>query len=69
MDYQERIIAIGLKIKSLRQKRNFTQLDLAAKCGIEQTNLARIELGKTSPTIKTLFKLADALEIDIKELF
>lgn len=69
MDYKERIIEIGAKIKAFRQSKKMTQLDLSSRCGIEQTNLARIELGKTSPTIKTLFKISEALEIDIKELF
>lgn len=44
------------------------QQDLAAKCNIEKSNLSRLEAGGTNPTIYTLFKIAECLDISISEL-
>jgi len=35
---------------------------------MEQSNLARIEKGETNPTIKTLLKICEVLEISLGEL-
>jgi transcriptional regulator with XRE-family HTH domain len=45
-----------------------TQLDLACRCNIERSNLARLESGNSSPTLKSLYLIAEALEIDVKDL-
>lgn len=36
---------------------------------IDPTNISRIESGRTNPTIFTLFRIAEALEIPLKNLF
>jgi len=36
---------------------------------IDPTNISRIESGRTNPTIFTLFRIAEALEIPLKDLF
>lgn len=45
-----------------------TQLDLAAECGFEKSTLGRIEIGVTNPTVKTLSKIAHALEVQLAEI-
>lgn len=59
---------LALHIKKLRKEKKLTQVDLAYSCGFEKQNMQRIESGKSSPTLKTLLKIADALEIDIRDL-
>ena len=59
----------GNRIKELRKKSNITQEKLAEIIGIEQQQICRIERGGCFTTIETLEKLADALNVDIKELF
>lgn len=59
---------IGQKIKSERLKRSLKQLDLAKKAGISNTYLSDIEVGRTTPSIKTLMKIAEVLEIDYIDL-
>ncbi|MDP4269473.1 MAG: helix-turn-helix transcriptional regulator, partial [Bacteroidota bacterium] len=44
------------------------QQDLAAKCNFEKSNLSRIEAGRTNLTIKTLFKISQALDVSLKDL-
>ena len=68
MDKQAILIKLGQKIKSERTMRGLSQLELATNVGIEKTNLSRIERGLTNPTFFSLFVLAQALDIPLKEL-
>ena len=59
---------LGKRIKELREKRGYTQQQLAEKVGIDQRNLSKIECGITFPS-KSLVKLASCLQISLPELF
>ena len=61
-------VAIGKRVKMLREERGIPQQDLAAKCNIEKSNLSRLEAGGTNPTIYTLYKIAECLDITVSEL-
>jgi len=62
---------IGKKLKDLRIKYRFTQKELAAKVedGIDYTYIGRMERDLVLPSLKTLEKLAKALNIDITYFF
>lgn len=68
-DFSDIFKKIGLKIKLLRIERKISQQDLAASCNFEKSNLARIESGRTNPTVGTLLKICQALDISISQLF
>jgi transcriptional regulator with XRE-family HTH domain len=59
---------IGLRILRRRQEFGLTQKELAGRLGITTTNIARIEHGQQNLTIRTLAKLADALDVTLEEL-
>jgi transcriptional regulator with XRE-family HTH domain len=59
----------GPMVKRLRLDRHLTQCQLAAKCGLAQPNLAKLERLLSYPTIPTMEKLAKGLGVDIDELF
>ncbi|MCH3885671.1 helix-turn-helix domain-containing protein [Tenacibaculum aquimarinum] len=61
-------LAIGKRIKTLREEREIPQQDLAAKCNLEKSNLSRLEAGGTNPTIYTLQRIADSLGISLMEI-
>lgn len=61
-------LAIGKRVKALREEKNMPQQDLAAKCNIEKSNLSRLEAGGTNPTIYTLYKIAECLDTTVSEL-
>ncbi|UUM11518.1 helix-turn-helix domain-containing protein [Clostridiaceae bacterium HFYG-1003] len=63
------LFEIGANIKSIRQHKNISQRKLAERAGISNTYLSDIEVGRTNPSLKTLEKIAAALEMEIKELF
>jgi transcriptional regulator with XRE-family HTH domain len=44
-------------------------ISLAAEAEISHSHLHYLETGKTLPTLKTLLKLADALEVEMKDFF
>lgn len=60
--------AIGQRIKELRISKNITQQDLAAACNFEKSNMARLESGNTNPTLYTMKKIADNLDVFLEDL-
>jgi len=68
-NFSEIFKKIGLKIKLLRIERKISQQDLAAACNFEKSNLARIEAGRTNPTVATLLKICQVLDVSTSQLF
>jgi transcriptional regulator with XRE-family HTH domain len=68
MTDKELLIIIGNNIRKIRLRKNITQVELAEKCDFEKSNMRRIEAGNTNPTIKTLFKIANGLDVAISDL-
>jgi len=68
IDKEDLQVAIGKRIRLLREERNIPQQDLAAKCNVEKSNLSRLEAGGTNPTIYTLKKIADNLDVALCDI-
>jgi len=68
MTDKELLIIIGNNIRKIRLRKNITQVELAEKCDFEKSNMRRIEAGNTNPTIKTLLKIANGLDVTIVDL-
>ncbi len=62
-------VDVGLRLKELREARNISMRTLATKSGLSANALSMIERGKTSPSVSTLYKLADALGVSITAFF
>ena len=62
-------VNIGERLRELREARNISMRALATKSGLSANALSMIERGKTSPSVSTLYKLADALGISITSFF
>jgi quercetin dioxygenase-like cupin family protein/DNA-binding XRE family transcriptional regulator len=60
---------IGERIKLLRQKRQFTLAKLAEKSNLSASHLSQIERKKTSPSLITLNSIAQALDVNLRDLF
>ncbi len=58
-----------LRIKELISAKGITLKDLAVISGISQSNLSNYLKGNISPTLDTLSKIANALNVEIVDLF
>nr|WP_304341027.1 helix-turn-helix transcriptional regulator [Clostridioides mangenotii] len=63
-----RVLKVGCKIKEERMKKKIKQIELAKKVGISNTFLSDIEVGRSNPSIDTLRKIAEVLEVSYSEL-
>lgn len=70
MEKSDLLVLFGKRIKKLRLEKGMSQVDLVAKMqgNIDTTNISRIESGRTNPTIYSLYRLSEALEISLSEL-
>jgi transcriptional regulator with XRE-family HTH domain len=59
---------LGIHIRQLREKKGLSQQDLADDCGIPRNQIGRIERAKINTGIKTLIRIANALDIELVEL-
>ena len=62
-------VDVGSRLKELREARNISMRTLATKSGLSANALSMIERGKTSPSVSTLYKLADAMGVSITAFF
>jgi len=62
------IVNLGIHVRQIREKKGLSQQDLADDCGITQNQVGRIERAEINTTIKTLVKIANALNVEPKEL-
>lgn len=60
---------IGMRIKEIRRSKGLSQEQLAEKADINSKYLSRMERGTENPTLDMFIKLADALEVEIWEMF
>ena len=61
---------MAYRIRELRESKGLTQSELSEKSGVTRATLWRLETGEAEEsTTKTLFKIADALGVDVRELF
>ena len=58
----------GNRIRECRRKHNLTLVQLAEKCDISSNFLGQLERGKNIPSLKTLIKIANILEVSIDGL-
>lgn len=70
MEKSEILKKVGKKIQEIRLNRGLTQVELVGKIEgeIDTTNISRIEAGRTNPTVYTLFRIAEALEVRLNDL-
>jgi transcriptional regulator with XRE-family HTH domain len=62
-------VDVGTRLRELRQERGKSMRALARISGLSTNALSMIERGRTSPSVSTLYKLAEALEVPITAFF
>lgn len=56
-------------IREIRESKGLSQEDLSKLSGISASHIGYIENGERQPTLLVMCKLAEALNVDIKELY
>ena len=60
---------LTLRIKEICKEKGITLNVLAEKIGISQPSISGIATGRQKPSLDTIEKLAEALEVPVSELF
>lgn len=60
---------LGSRLKEIRKTRGLTQEALAEKIDLSPQYLSRLEGGHQSPSLETVARLAEALNLELSELF
>ncbi len=61
--------AIGEKLRAVRQERRMSLRDLALKAEVSASMLSQIETGKVFPSVRSLYSIANALEVSVDYFF
>jgi transcriptional regulator with XRE-family HTH domain len=62
-------MVIGERLKQLREEKGMSQGDIETKTGLLRCYISRVENGHTVPSIETLEKMANSMEIPLYQLF
>jgi len=60
--------ATGERIRKLRRAKGWRQIDLAEHSGVHEVHISDLERGSREAGLRTLSKIASALEISVSEL-
>lgn len=63
------MIDIGARIRAARQASGLSQGDLENRTGLLRCYLSRVENGHTEPSLQTLARIAQALEMPVSGFF
>ena len=58
-----------LRLKELMKEKGISRTDLKQKVGLTETSISNISSGLHLPSIENLLKIAEALGVDIREMF
>jgi putative transcriptional regulator len=66
---QEILVKFGKNLRKVRLAKNLSQETLALDIGFDRTYISLLERAKRNPSLITIYRIANHLKIDIKELF
>jgi transcriptional regulator with XRE-family HTH domain len=61
-------VHLGNRVRALRKKNGWTQVELAEMLGIDRSYLSEIETGKKDPSLRILKAIADGFELTLSQL-
>ena len=61
-------LQVAGQVREIRRARHLSQRQLASRMQVPRTYISKIENGKAIPTLGSLERLADALEVDMRQL-
>ncbi len=67
-DKQKVSETVGNEIRKAREKVGISQEELSSRAGFYRTYAGHVEVGRYTPSIYTLYKIAKALKIKVSSL-
>jgi len=58
----------GARVREIRKKRGMSQQDLAEKAKVDLTTINELEIGNREPMLRTIWKIANALNVRMSQL-
>jgi len=62
------LMEFGKNLQKLREAKGFSTRQFADEAEISHSSVGRLEAGLSNPTMTTLIKIAEALEVDLNSL-
>ena len=63
----EALVRLGANLRRAREKRGWSQDELAHRCGVHRTYVGSVERGEYNVTVLTLRRLANALRVSLHD--
>jgi transcriptional regulator with XRE-family HTH domain len=60
--------AVGMRIRKLRRAKGWRQIDLAEQSGVHEVHISDLERGTREAGLRTLGKIAQALDTTLSEM-
>jgi len=61
-------VLLGNRVRTLRRKHGWTQVDMAEVLGVDRSYLSEIETGKKDPSLRVLKTIADGFGVSLSRL-
>ena len=68
VDNEKILKSIGDNIRKFRDSKNISQQELADHSNVAKSTIHRIENGKLNPSIVTILKICEHLQIDVNQI-
>ena len=62
-------LQLGATVRILRERRAWSQEDLAEAAGLHRTYVSQLERGLRNPTLDVMVRLASAFDVELRDLF
>lgn len=69
MNKEKILIDFGNRVREIRKEKSLSQEELSFKANLHRTYIGMIERAEKNITLVNIEKIAQALEVDIKQLF
>jgi len=68
-DKQKFAVKIGHHLRKIRESKHISQENLSLQAGYYRTYVGKIEQGKYSPSLHTIWRISHALNLTLEEFF
>jgi len=69
MNKDELLKAFGKRVREVRKMKGISQEELSFETEFDRTYISFIERGQRNPSLTTIYKIAEALEVEASDIF